>query len=380
MASICPHVQAESFQPLVIGWVDGERQLQLRGFGQGSELYLSLADLAEAAGMTQEVDYSVLQMTLSLGPDRVVLYLDNPFVSLNNKIWNLGDPVRFIQGDWAIPTRLVTTILPGVLGKKISWSEPEQRFRLEEERPAPRPGPPKNWRERGEHIQTVVVDAGHGGIDPGAVGRGGLQEKTLNLDMALRLKTLLESRLGVEVILTRQDDTFIPLHRRTEIANEYGADLFVSIHCNAAPRRRGANGSETYFLSLAKNDEARATAAMENAATRYEGKDTTVVPSDEVNFILWDLAQNVFLKESGELAELVQREMGRHLPVLNRGVNQAGFYVLNGAFMPAILVETAYISNPDEARLLKTDSFRQRAAEAICAGVEEFKRRFEGRK
>jgi N-acetylmuramoyl-L-alanine amidase len=208
----------DGFRPVSVGWIDGQEHLHLRGYAQGKLVYLSLQDLTEVLGAGRDENYLVLQVTLSVGSDRILLTLDSPFVSLNGKIWNMGNPVKFMHDEWAVPARLVTVLLPGVLGKKIAWNDADTSFRLRDERLPAEAGPPRNWAERGRKIRTVVVDAGHGGIDPGAIGPGGLQEKTLNLDLAFRLRDLLESRLGVDVILTRQDDTFIPLHRRTEIA------------------------------------------------------------------------------------------------------------------------------------------------------------------
>ena len=138
-------------------------------------------------------------------------------------------------------------------------------------------------------------------------------------------------------------------------------------------------GSETYFLSLARTDEARAVEAMENAAVRFEQPDTGLKNFDDVQFILWDMAQNEYLQESEQLAGEIQDAMGKWVPVENRGVNQAGFYVLRGAYMPAVLVETAFISNPAEAKLLSSASGQDRIARAIAEGVSRFKKTYERR-
>ena len=242
--------------------------------------------------------------------------------------------------------------------------------------PQSRPRLPQQARK----IEKVVIDAGHGGRDPGAVGPGGLREKDMNLDIAFRLKTVLEDRHKLNVVMTRDDDIFIPLGERTTIANREAADVFISIHCNAAPRnkrnRAGMRGVETYFLSLAKTDDARATAAMENSAIQFEQPDRQTANFDDVQLILWDVMQNEFLKESSDLAEWIQESLSDGLAIPSRGVNQAGFYVLNGAYMPAVLVETAFISNPEEERLLKKPSFRQNVAEGIARGLAEFARRY----
>jgi N-acetylmuramoyl-L-alanine amidase len=220
-------------------------------------------------------------------------------------------------------------------------------------------------------LQVVVVDPGHGGKDPGAVGPEGVREKDVVLDIARKVARILRDELGLTVVMTRDDDTFIPLARRTEIANQAGADLFVSIHANAN-RRRSAKGTQTFFLAEARNDEERAVAALENSALRYELPED-VNPDNALDFILLDIAQSGAHHLSSKLAETVQVELAASLEINDRGLGQAGFYVLRGAFMPAILVETAFISNPAEEELLDTDSFRMKAARSIVEGIKRFK-------
>ena len=223
---------------------------------------------------------------------------------------------------------------------------------------------------------TIVIDPGHGGKDPGAVGPTGLYEKQVNLSIARHLARALRERVAVQVILTREDDTFIPLGRRTEIANQVGAQAFISIHCNAAGNGN-ARGAETYFLSVANTDEERAVAARENASLLFEESERDGGSLDELSFILLDLAQNEFLEESSELAELIQAELGVRAKSRDRGIHQAGFFVLNGAYMPGVLIEAGFISNREEERLLRSDRHCSEIADAICRGVEEFVRRYE---
>lgn len=229
-------------------------------------------------------------------------------------------------------------------------------------------------------IKRIVIDPGHGGKDPGAVGPSGLKEKDVNLDIARILKSLLQERLEVEVILTREDDRFVALDERARVANQSSADLFLSIHCNAAPRgRKGVRGVETYFLSVAKTDEARAVEARENASIRFELDDREAYDFDDVSLILWDLAQNEFLKESQRLAEFVQGGLAGSVKIENRGIDQAGFFVLNGVYMPSVLIECAFISNVEEEAMLKTTSFRRKLAEGILKGIAAFKKEQEAR-
>ena len=221
-------------------------------------------------------------------------------------------------------------------------------------------------------LPVIVLDPGHGGVEPGAIGPSGLEEKDLTLDLARRLKTLLE-RQGNTVVLTRDDDRVLPLDDRTAIANHNRAVLFLSIHLNSS-KRKTAVGAETYFLATSATDaEARTLAGLENKA--YESPDVqaavtpAAAPDHGLELILWDLAQNSFLAESSRLAEAVQTELNAMTGVRDRGVRQAPFRVLMGATMPAILVEAGFISNPEEEARFKDDAYKDKIAEAIARAV-----------
>jgi N-acetylmuramoyl-L-alanine amidase len=221
---------------------------------------------------------------------------------------------------------------------------------------------------------VIVVDPGHGGVETGAVGPGGLQEKDIALDLARRVKDLLQ-RQGVTVVLTRDDDRVLPLDDRTAIANQNRAELFLSIHLNAS-KRKSAVGAETYFLSTDATDaEARTLAALENKAYRPADAAAGPPPGDRgLELILWDLAQNSYLAESSRLAEAVQRELNAATGVRDRGVRQAPFRVLMGATMPAILVESGFISNPEEEARLKDDTYKDKIAQGIAQAIAAFRR------
>ncbi|MBX6365685.1 MAG: N-acetylmuramoyl-L-alanine amidase, partial [Gemmatimonadetes bacterium] len=220
-------------------------------------------------------------------------------------------------------------------------------------------------------VRVVVIDAGHGGKDPGRIGPAGVREKDITLLLAKRLASLLEGR-GYEVHLTRTRDTLIALADRPRMANEWKAGrpaaVFISIHCNGGPS--SANGFETYFLSDARTEDARRVAEMENAAERYEDKPPAAKP--EVDGILNNLRNDFYVKASDDLAEAVQRRLATIHPGPNRGVQQAGFRVLVGAFMPAVLVETAFISNRAEERLLSQSSFQGKLVWAVAEAIESF--------
>src|SRR3989454_1378917 len=205
-------------------------------------------------------------------------------------------------------------------------------------------------------------------------------EKDVVLDVTRRVTKLVEERLGVKVRLTRDADHFVTLRDRTSFANRERADLFVSIHANAH-RESATDGVETYFLSSEATDSAaRQVAALENGVVQLEqpgGRPTGRV--DIVKAILWDLAQSEFQAESSRLAEVVHDSMTQSLRISNRGVKQAGFYVLGGAAMPAILIEIGFVTNPKEEKRLRESKYRDEIAQAIYAGLAEYKKKYDAR-
>jgi len=225
------------------------------------------------------------------------------------------------------------------------------------------------FKKVSKKVALIVVDAGHGGIDPGAVGKKGLYEKDVNLAISKILRDFIEDSLEIRVILSRDRDVYLSLKERTNIANRNAADMFLSIHCNAHLKGPPRSGFETYFLSEAKTGEERAVAALENASLKF---DNLMTPSDDLSFILYDLAQSAFLDESNHLAENIQISAEKHLKIPSRGVKQAGFYVLNGAFMPAVLVECAFISNPTEEKMLRQKNFQKELAYCIYRGITRY--------
>jgi len=220
---------------------------------------------------------------------------------------------------------------------------------------------------------VIVIDPGHGGSETGATGPTGLREKDVALDLARRLKRILQRDPGVSVVLTRDEDRRMDLDERTAVANHNSADLFISIHLNSSPRS-GAYGAETYFLSAeATDDAARTTAALENRSHGVDRHLTDEGDQRDLELVLWDLAQNRYLAESAALAESVQRHMNELTGTRDRGVRQAPFRVLMGATMPAILVEVGFVSNPEEEERFRGLSYRNHVVEAIATAVGEFR-------
>jgi N-acetylmuramoyl-L-alanine amidase len=243
--------------------------------------------------------------------------------------------------------------------------------------PPAAPGPPSAngrggysmARQLGLRVGRIVIDAGHGGRDPGASGPG-YSESVLTLDIALRVEKLLAKEPGVEVVLTRRADVYVPLQERTAIANREGADLFVSIHANAS-RNRNARGVESYLLNFASTSDAAAVAARENASS--------TLTMSHLNDLVKQIALNSKLDESRDLAGQVQNALVRKLRSSNKGlrdlgVKQAPFVVLVGAAMPSVLVEVAFLTHREEGRLLGTGSYRQRIAESLLDGIRRYLR------
>ena len=241
--------------------------------------------------------------------------------------------------------------------------------------PTPPPQPPAAnragsyslARQLGLGARRIVIDAGHGGHDPGTIGRGGLQEKDLVLDVALRLERLVRQELGAEVLLTRSTDVFVPLEERTAVANSREADLLLSIHANSSGSAR-ARGIETYFLNFARTPHAEAVAARENAISAATLKD--------LQNLVKAITLNSKIEESRDFAAAVHEGMvagvrAQH-PVPDRGVHTAPFYVLIGANMPAVLAEIAFVSNPDDERRLKAPTYREVLARSLLGGVRSY--------
>jgi len=222
-------------------------------------------------------------------------------------------------------------------------------------------------RQLGLGARRILIDAGHGGHDPGTIGHGGLQEKELVLDVALRLERMVRQELGTEVILTRSTDVFIPLEERTAIANSKAADLFLSIHANSS-RNPTARGIETYFLNFARNAHAESVAARENAISPATLKD--------LQSLVKAITLNSKIDESRDFAAAVQEAMVSGVrdehTVPDRGVHTAPFYVLIGANMPAVLAEIAFVSNPDDEKRLKSPEYRELVAASLLRGVKSY--------
>ncbi|BET58231.1 MULTISPECIES: N-acetylmuramoyl-L-alanine amidase [Geobacter] len=289
---------------------------------------------------------------------RVVLDVENV---KDYKVFPLSDPFRIIIDVKGVRPLEISRLTEQIQPAPAVAAEPKK---IEQREEKPRVGA----RFKPGKIRRIVVDPGHGGHDPGAVGAYGTQEKNVVLAIGLKLAEKLRDELGIDVVMTRSTDVFIPLEERTAIANKVNADLFVSIHANAS-LNRGASGIETYYLNLAKTEKAAQLAARENG--------TSLEKVSLLQAILFDLMANYKLNDSAHLAEEVQKSLyrklhGQYPSTRNLGVKQGPFYVLVGATMPSILVETAFISNEAEEERLKDSSYQEQAAEGILEGIKGY--------
>jgi len=273
---------------------------------------------------------------------RVVADLD--FKKAYYRVWHLPDPFRIIIDIY--PSKL--PLLP--------------------QPPQPAKSGSSIIRQLGLGIQRIVIDPGHGGKDPGCVGKSGLREKKIVLDVAARLKKILESKENIEVIMTRESDIFLDPESRTVVANQKQADLFISIHANAN-RSTKLSGIESFYLNFSQDPSVIETAARENA--------TSTKNISEMKDIIEKIVQNSKIVESKELAESIQNSLVKNLSqtysnVKSLGVKGGPFWVLIGGQMPSVLVEISHLSNPTEEKRLNSPQYRQRVAQGIYEGIVEY--------
>jgi len=355
---------------------------------------------------------------LIVGGSAIEVEIGSRFARLGEKEFQLATAPEIRKGSLYVPLQLIVELVPRLVGN-LAW-DPD-RFELRafsslsrySDAPIAQAGAPSSTRRRapadeepldGGHTnrgpavavssaplgplrsrRLVVVDAGHGGPDAGMHGpiRGGprVLEKNITLAVAKRVGAALGQR-GIDVKYTRTTDTLIALSDRGRIANDAHADLFVSIHVNAAnpgwKDPSGARGFETYFLAEAKTEDARRVERMENEVVKFEAK-SAARAGDPLSFILNDMAQNEHLRESNELAELIQRRLGRIHPGPSRGVKQAGFRVLVTAFMPAVLVEIGFGTNAAEAAYMTDRASMDELSATVADAVLEYLKRYERR-
>ena len=313
---------------------------------------------------------------------KAVFFVDNKKIKISNQItfieiednlFQLSSEVVNENGVYYLPTQSFFRIIQNLSDfSSIKYTNNEIRFTSIS---ADKKIVKKNVDLRSEkekwEFKTIVIDAGHGGKDPGAVGYRGTKEKDIALDVAKRLEKKLSKNMNVKIIMTRDEDVFLRLSERTKIANESNGNLFISIHTNAAEDRR-ASGFETFLIGPNKNEAAVRVAARENAVLELEGSTGKKLTNEDL--IQATIAQSAFASKSEQFASMVQKEIKKRVQSRDRGVKQAGFYVLMGASMPNVLVELGFISNPSEEKKLRSPQYRDQLATAIYRAVEQYQK------
>lgn len=303
-----------------------------------------------------------MRVRVNIYNEQIIFLMNSSYLMCKNEIYNMEYPLLTVSGRHMLPITFISEILPEIFPQKVDFSNNLVTAEV-----------PVDYT-----IKKIVLDPGHGGKDPGAIGISGKNyEKTLTLKVAKKVKKILEENLDVEVYLTRNEDKFVSLQDRTIAANTMEADLFVSIHFNAHNNSK-ANGIEVYYLSTAKTDEARAVEALENSVVYdFEGGVEAVKNYNDLAFILADMTQSEHLEESYQQALTIQNYLTKETGARDRGIKQANFYVLRGAFMPSVLLELGYITNKEEEKKVSKDQYQNKLAQAIYKGIRDFKRKYD---
>jgi len=322
----------------------------LPAYSLNNTTYYALVPLCNARKIEWQYDTYSKIVGLNKDNHRINLMVGDTLILVDGKPQHLKHPVDIYQGALVVPEKFKEEVIDSLFQEYYPGRKPALAL---------------------TNIRKVVIDAGHGGNDPGTIGRTGLREKDVNLDIAKRLGNLFKAQ-GVAVDYTRSSDRFIPLSGRVDIANRSGADLFISIHANAN-RVRSMNGFEVYYVANSVNDNARAQGTARSAQLDLKGAEFAGRSLD-LRTTLWDMIYTYNRAESIELSRSICSAIGNDLDTRVIGVKGGRYYVLKGARMPAALIEVGFLSNSNEERLLNSGSYRQKIAEAIIKGVAGYSR------
>ncbi|HSJ24595.1 MAG TPA: N-acetylmuramoyl-L-alanine amidase [Longimicrobiales bacterium] len=352
--------------------------LPVGGAGTGSVVGISVnGTSAFPASALGSLGFSLASsesgLAAALGGDTIRFWTTSPFIRAGAAVYQLAFPVSRVDGETFLPEQFFIQWLPSRFPDRFAFRAGAlEVLGAVAAAPAPSASAPAGSVAR-QAARVVIIDPGHGGRDPGKVGPNGLRESDVVLLIGQRLAAVLRDR-GYEVHMTRDSDTFVPLAERTRLANEWQADrpgtVLLSIHANSF-ESAGVRGFETFFLSEARTEDERRVAEMENAVVRFEENPRRPSGSD-LDRVLVNLRSEYLTRASHDLAAIMQQRMAAFHPGPNRGVKRAPFFVLVGAVMPAVLVETAFISNREEANLLGSQAFQQSLAWGLADGVDEF--------
>ena len=334
---------------LLSGCVTVPTQENIATYSIGGVVYYPLASLCDLYGVDMQFDTFLRTAVLSKNALHVSLRVGDALVLVNDNIKQLNWPIDIYQGAIVVPRQFKEQVFD------FLFKPPVLTYR----------------RPTGAKIKLrkVVIDAGHGGNDPGAIGRGGLREKDVNLDVAKRLSVLLQAA-GVQTVLSRSSDKFVPLSIRVDIANRSQADLFISIHSNANPSR-SLSGFEVYYVATSVSDSERAILTARKSSLNLKN---AVFASNALDLrtIVWDMIYTNNRAESIGLSRWICKVMDSNIDANILGVKSARFQVLKGIRMPGVLIEIGFLSNLNEERLLKGSAYRQKLAEGILEGIRSY--------
>lgn len=362
--------------------VEGAAPVQVR---EALDRGYAALPVSSLAGLGAELAYEGESVVARFASTEVRFTTGSPVVSVGGQARTLGNPVYADGGLVWVPVEFFARYLADAAGGGVQVEVADRVLRRVAVAAAPpaetqpaggagasaSAGVPQARAAGGVHRRLVVVDAGHGGVDPGAHGPAGTREKDVTLRVARMVAELLRQDPTLDVRMTRDRDTLIALHDRARFANRWRADgqpaVFMSIHCNAN-ESRSEKGYETYFLSEARTADARRVEAFENASVQYEEQ----APQGAMAFILTDLRQNHYLRESGDWAQMIQDQLRTIHPGPDRGVKQAGFAVLRGTFMPSVLVEIGFLTNVREEQVLLDREMEEAIARRLADAVRAY--------
>ncbi len=373
---------ASQHTPRSFTWDDRERRLSVKGIGYNATKIAFVSSARRTTATIQLTEPLVYHVdTSSPGLMRIKLYGGR----IDLRAFTVREAHGFVAGVRAEQTErdayITVDLARGVRRVRVDrLDDPPQLQVILETGDTPSDAEPGyvelvengSVERRSLDVRRICIDPGHGGRDFGKESAEGLREKDVNLAIARVVRDRIAQELGVEVVMTRDDDSTLGLAERAEIANTSGADLFISIHCNAWFNDL-TGGFESYFLSPARSESERALARYENQGG---GAVAEAHASGDVDFILWDLVQNEYISESSAFAEYIQKEMTDRLGIKSRGVKQANFVVLQGVKMPAVLIETAFLSNPAEEALLADPEFHGRVADGLIQAIRLLQERY----
>ena len=335
--------------------------------------YISVNNFSDVLLNKNFTNNDTEKIIIYFGDTKIKITANISFIIINDKPYQLQNNVFQRKGEYYVPLDDFLALLTQHtntnysinynsmsinLGSVIQNSPIDKTTDLIKEK--------KKWQ-----FDTIIIDPGHGGKDPGSIGYKGTKEKDIVLDVSKRLARKIQKNLRVKTILTRDEDVFIRLQDRTKFANTNEGDLFISIHVNSNESKK-PYGFETYLLKPGRNQEAINVALRENSVIELEGNKFEKLTDEQL--IQATIAQSGFVQYSEKFAALVQEEIDKRVQSRNRGVKQAGFYVLMGASMPNVLIELGYISNPNEEKKLNSSSYRDMLATSIYYAILEYQK------